>query len=219
MVAACLLRKDLRTLVPPFICAFLFGAGAVAPALAQDASRWSLGVRGVYSWYSHEYSYPYQGVSNNLKIEDGRGFGAFAGLRLSSRFGLELALSELSFDASLSSVPTYPIPGPPTYVDSGTFSLRSALASFYFNFPLSSRFEVYLGPTLGLTSFNEDVGVPREDELTYGAALGLSAQLGDSRWSVLLDYRYLKTTHETTDRDFYGDFASPAVGLGLKYRL
>lgn len=201
-------------------CVLVAAFAMVAPALAEEhAGPWSTGVRGLYSWYSHQYSYPYQGVSNNLDIENGVGFGAFVNFRPTHRYGFELALSQLSFDAVQTSVPTYPIPGPPIPVGSGTFGLRSALGSFYVYFSPSDRFDLYFGPTAGWTDFDEDVGVPREAELTYGATLGLSAPIGSTGWYALLDYRYLKTNHETMDRDFYGDLAFPSLGLGVAYRF
>lgn len=144
-------------------CVLVADLAIVAPALAEDhAGPWSTGVRGLYSSYSHQYSYPYQGVSNNLDIENGVGFGAFVNFRPTNRYGFEVALSQLSFDAVHTSVPTYPIPGPPIPVGSGTFGLRSALGSFYVYFSPADRFDLYFGPTAGWTRISTKMSACRE---------------------------------------------------------
>jgi opacity protein-like surface antigen len=187
--------------------------------LAEQSGRWTIGVGGLYSPYSHRYTYSYLSTTN-LDIENGTGVEVFAALRQSPRVSWELAASELSFDARLSVYDNFHPPGQPSplvYTATGDYGLRSGTLTLLFHPIVGRRFDIHVGPMAGWTTYQIDVGEHREDEFTYGAKIGVSIPVARSRWRAMLDYRYLQTAHETADRDLYGALTFPAVSLGMGY--
>ncbi len=207
-----------RKFVPLVFVAALFLVTPHAVSAQQDG-RWSLGARVLYSPYSHTYRYSYLS-SDYLKIEDGTGAELFVALRPSPRISWEAAVSELTFDANLSVYNNLHPPGEPSPLigtASGDYGLRFGTLALLFHPLPGRRYEVYLGPVLGWTTYRIDIAQHREDELIYGGKIGLSTRVASSRWRAMLEYRYLQTEHETTDRDLYGSLAFPTVSLGLAY--
>ena len=197
-----------------------------APAAAQ--SRWTLHLRGLASDYSRDSRTGYFSSTSQFELDSGKGLEVAAEFRPSPRVGLELSASRLRLDAQYRLFDTRPISFDPLvyetreiFSDSGYFELEPLAVALLFHPLPERRVDFYFGPQIAWTRFNVDVeGVPdRDPEFAYGGKIGAELHLGDSPWTVGLDYRYLQLVHDATDRDIYANIGISALALGVGYRL
>lgn len=201
-------------------------AAGMMPA-AAETQKWAFRVRGLSSNYQHEFVYPYFSTSH-LSIDDGTGFEAAVEYRLRPHLGLELSAGRLNFDASSWTTQLRPVSFDPLvleevtiFEESGDFRVEPYSFGLLY-YPLAKgRFDPYVGALIGWTHYDVDVdsGQEHEPDFSYGGKIGVEYAFGNSPWTVGVEYRHVVMTHETVDRDLYGDIDLDVGSLTIGYRL
>jgi outer membrane protein W len=206
-------------------------SGPAAPAstetAAAAASWWQLVLD--FSWIDpsgSRISTNAGGQVSGTNFDSGVGAGIRAEYHFSNRFGVEIGvLGTVNVDVSVGS------PG-------GTFGSNVAVSSFTpvtlgFNVHLTPDrpVDLYVGPLLALSNYGKvDVStgmgtatttVSIDNDVGYGAILGLDLPLGDHGWLVQANLRYIVTEMKDSGGaiSFSGDFNPVIFSVGLGYRF
>jgi outer membrane protein W len=182
-----------------------------------------------FSWIDPSGS----GISTNTggptvgaNFDTGVGAGVRAEYLFSNRFGVEIGvLGTVNVDVSVGS------PG-------GTFGSNVAVSSFTpitlgLNIHLTPDrpVDLYAGPLLALSNYGSidvstgtgaaNTSVSIDQDVGYGAILGLDVPLGDHGWLVQANLRYIATEMKDSGGaiSFSGEFNPVIFSVGLGYRF
>lgn len=210
--------------VARWLCALALVA---LPAAAQE-SGWTLRLRALGSDYREQLGTSYFQSRNELELDGGFGFEVAGEYRFGSRSGIELAAGRLALDAEARVIQVEVVSFDPfvtrdvlVSTERGEIALQPFTVAYLFHPVRRGRIDLYFGPQLAYVTY--DVGLDgaseREDELGYGAKLGLEWRPAGSAWSLGLELRHLEIGHETLDRDIYGDLGLTSYAVGVGYRF
>lgn len=182
---------------------------AAAPAAAQSWSSSGWTIRGAGVWVDPDFSFRdvNGGAVITLEADDAIGLGASAEYRFNDRFGLELGLlwAEPEVELQIEGLDfgpfpfPLPIPLPPlpdSFVARGDLRFTPLTAGLNYHLTPLQRVDVYFGPRIAYALYGDlelaatlfgvssTDGIPTDDELGYGAGIGVDVEFGDGRWAL-----------------------------------
>lgn len=203
------------------ICGWLLAAAPGVPAIGE-----SLTIRGRGVWTDESDALGSSGsfgVMSTVRIDGASGLALAAEWRLVPRWGLELSITRLAFDADFHQSEFRPPERPPVpeIFDRGELVVRPVSLAVLAHPLRGARTDLYLGPAVSHVSYDVDVGrgLERSDEWGYGAVLGLDVAIGEAGWAAGVEARYLKAEHDDSIHGLWRSFSSYWVGAGVSYRV
>lgn len=215
-----------RTVVANLVGMILVVVALPGTGAAGDRA-WLLRVAGVsVDSGASAVEVPGTGEQFSIETSSGLGFGLDLEYRASRRIGVDLGV--------LSAAPNIG-----TSVDVGVKSLSAnadvtmtpLTAGINVHLTPDSRFDVYLGPLLAYVIYDNftftawpglSESFRSQNDVGFGANLGVDVRLGDGRWTFNAALKYIDTTFEASSIDGgpgETDFDPTIVGVGFGYRF
>lgn len=205
-------------------------AASATPAGAEDPARWNLRFSfiSVDPSGSAEETEP-DGEIARFDFTSGIGVGGGGEYRFSDRLGLEAGLLSVSATDIVVRV-TEPGNGR-TSADHDYTVFRPLYVGLNYHLTPGRRLDLYAGPLVSYVFFedihfrygDEDEDIEVDDDLAFGAVLGIDVLFGKSRrWSLSADLRYFETSLkglESGGEPFELGYDPLILGFGFGYRL
>ena len=221
------------------LASFLIVAIALCLLCSVVEAREPFNVRAYALWVQPDLDFKRSEVGGEISADaDGAlGFGASAEYQFSDRLGVDLGLFRAAPDINLSN-----------YIREFDITARATdgLAMTPLSLGLDihllprDRVDLYLAPFVSwvyygdleffvdesididgqIIRIRDSVRVEAEDDLAYGATLGIDVPFSSRPWAVSAGLRYMWTELDLTDPDGVTeklDFATWIVSLGLRY--
>jgi outer membrane protein W len=204
-----------------------------APAAAADAG-WKVRVSGVWA----DPDFRWEQVSElderqSATTSSDLGFGLGLEYRLSDRLGIEAGVAWLEPEVNVS----VEIPSVIEISESDSLGFNPITVALNIYLTPNSSVDVYVAPMIAYVRYDDltlDLGMfcdpgmlclfhfDVDDDLGWGAALGVDIPLGDRGWLLSASVGYLDTDIDVTDTDGDSeafDFDPVTASVGVAYRF
>jgi opacity protein-like surface antigen len=201
---------------------------AASSAAAAAEPGWVLRVSG--AWADPDFSFRQVDEEQEVRldVDSEIGFAVDVEYRFSNRLGIDVGVTWVELDTTL----TVGIPDVISLSFDDDLSFTPITAALNIYLTPSSAVDLYIAPMIAWVQYGDleyelegvgRLGVAIDDDLAWGAAVGLDVPIGERGWMVSAAASYIDTDLDGTEQDEGGresfDFNTIGVKVGVGYRF